>query len=657
MLGCLMTTSDDASVGATSPAAAAPHGDAFARAVAAVSVQAPAWILALLAAAVPLFWQTHTQDQVVIPRLAATGVLTGLACIAIASSTGRRMRWRVAEGPLLLLLALVLWSALATAAGVDIGNSLMGEARRYQGLLPLLMYAALMVAAMVATARLGSPRVMLAGVFIGGVLAALDAVLQRLDAQWLLVHIFREPATGWSGLPAGRYGASFAQPNVLGIELVTAGLASFGLWRDTPPVQRSLLAAGWGLMLAALLFTYSRGAWVGLVAGAAVLAALIAFEREALPARMRSGFGQREALRSAAPYVVGAVAVVAVLVGALALLPGGRRAYARAASAANPHDASISAHTGLWWTSMKMIRDRPFVGAGPESFSTLFAAYRTPDQPEFGTSNVRPESSHNYFIDQAVGLGIPGLVIVVALIGGTLVVGLRATRGSRRARWYAIALCGGIAGYFATVFFSYSEAMTAWLPWLLMGALLGVAVSAAPPSSPDEREELSLRRAEPFVRVGTIAFGVALIAAAALAFEADRLAAQAATLSGQHQYAAAADRARQASKLNPLDRAYLYDAGAYEVSAADTDPGALSRALDAYHTVDTRFAATTFGVLSEANVLEAMYGRGQPVDINRIDALLTEGARLDPYNADAQRQIASIRNALGENAPSPQGAP
>jgi hypothetical protein len=52
-----------------------------------------------------------------------------------------------------------------------------------------------------------------------------------------------------------------------------------------------------------------------------------------------------------------------------------------------------------------------------------------------------------------------------------------------------------------------------------------------------------------------------------------------------------------------------------------------------------------------------MYGRGQPVDINRIDALLTEGARLDPYNADAQRQIASIRNALGENAPSPQGAP
>lgn len=652
-----MTTSDEASVRATSPAAAAARGDAFARRVAVVSVQAPAWILALLAAAVPLFWQTHTQDQVVIPRLGATGMLTGLACIAIASSAGRRMRWRVAEGPVLLLLALVLWSSVATAAGVDAGNSLMGEARRYQGLLPLLMYAALMAAAMVATARLGSPRVLLAGVFVGGVLAGLDAVLQRFGAHWVLVHMFREPAAGWYGLPAGRYGASFAQPNVLGIELVTAGLVSVGLWRDAPAAQRNLLAVGWAVMLAGLLFTYSRGAWVGLVAGAALLAPLLAFERASLRLRMSSGFRQRKALRAAAPYVVGAVAVVAVLTGTLALLPGGRRAYARMASSANPHDASISAHTGLWWTAMKMIRDRPLAGGGPESFSTLFAAYRTPDQPEFGTSNVRPESSHNYFIDQAVGLGIPGLVIFVALIGGTAVVGLRATRGNVRARWYAIALWAGIGGYFATVFFSYGEAMTGWLPWLLMGALLGVAVGAAPEASPGDREEMSLRQAEPFIRVGTIAFGAVLIAAAALVFEADRLAAQAATLSGQHQYAAAADRARQASKLNPLDRAYLYAAGSYEESAADTDPGALGRALDAYHTVDTRFAATTFGVLSEARVMEEMYASGQPVDINRIDALLAEGARLDPYNVAAQQQIASIRSALGEGESAPQGIP
>ncbi|HEX5478178.1 MAG TPA: O-antigen ligase family protein [Dehalococcoidia bacterium] len=644
-----MTTSDEASVRAASPAAAAPRGDAFARGVAAASVQAPAWILALLAAAVPLFWQTHAEDQVVIPRLAATGVLTGLACIAVASSAGRPVRWRVAEGPLLLLLALVLWSALATAAGLDIGNSLMGEARRYQGLLPLLMYAALMVAAMVATARLGSPRVLLAGVFIGGVLAALDAVLQRFDAHWLLVHIFREPAAGWYGLPVGRYGASFAQPNVLGAELVTAGLASFGLWRDAPAVQRNLLAIGWAVMLAALLFTYSRGAWVGLVVGLIVLGTLFAFERDALRARVRAGFRQREALRAAAPYVVGAVAMVAVLAGTMAILPGGRRAYARAASAANPHDASISAHTGLWWTSMKMIRDRPLVGGGPESFSTIFAAYRTPDQPEFGTSNVRPESSHNYFIDQAVGLGIPGLAIVVALIGGTMIAGLRATRGDGRARWYAIALCGAIAGYYVTVFFSYGEAMTGWLPWLLMGALLGVAVSAArEPVAADHRAEMSLRRAEPFVRAGALAFGVVLVAAAALVFEADRLAAQAGTLSGQHEYAAAADRARQASKLNPLDRAYLYDVGAYEESAADTDPTALGRALDAYHTVDARFAATTFGVLGEARVMARMYASGQPVDINKIDALLVEGARLDPYNADAQQQIASIHDIIGD---------
>jgi putative inorganic carbon (HCO3(-)) transporter len=605
------------------------------RGAAALIDQAPAALLALLAAGVPLFVWARAQDQVAIPRLFATGLLTGLALIALAVMPAAALRWRALRLPLSLLAAILAVAALTTATGVDTGNSLFGERYRYQGLLPLVMYALLFIAAMLATARARTPLLLVAGIFVGGTLAAGYAVLQKLGLDWV----------DWTGVPPGRVGGAFGQPNVLGVQLVTAGFASLALWSQARGRQRDVVAAGIGVMFAALLLTLSRGAWAGALTGALVFCSLWLIARGSADSPMRAPpTGGRSVISGAA--FVGALALA--VAGAAALAPSARHTLARALSLDSRGDASVSAHTGLWHTSLEMVRDRPLLGGGPESFSSLFAAYRTADQPEIGTADVRPESAHNFFLDQAVGLGLPGAALVVVFIGSTLVLAWRLTRGDPARRSYAMPLIAAVCAYYAAVFFSFSEAMTGWLPWLLLGALIGTAESED--QSPDATGDGPGTTLHIALRSAAIALAAALLIGSGAVMLADLEAGQAERDAAAGQTGAAVSHARRATQLNPLDRQYLDDLAAYDEDAAAAGvPGALADALAAYRRVDARFAATTYGVLGEARVMARLWQEDpSAIGIDAINARLEDAARLDLFNAPARRAIAEIYASIGE---------
>ena len=426
------------------PAAASGPWHAVHRFVGISSRHGALAVLALLAAGVPLLVWGSLGNQVVTPRLAGTALLTGVACIALATTRAPHLDVRRVRVALALLAALVAWSALATTLGVDRGGSLLGEFDRFQGLLPQLLYATLLVVAMFATVRAGTSRLLLIGIFTGAVLVGGYAVIQRLGLDWVQ----------WTGIPGGRIGSAFGQPNVLGVELATALPASFGLWPGASPRQRPAIAVGCAVISAALLFTLSRGAWVGAGVGLAVFAVLVVADRlradtthtERAPTP-DSCTRTSAVLSRASESLLVVTAIGAVVLGALMLVPASRssldNAAARARSSANLRDTSVSAHVGLWRTALEMVRDRPLVGAGPDAFSSLFAAYRTPDQPGIGTANVRPESAHNFFLDQAVSTGVPGLAIMLALIIATAVAALRKTRGDRQRRMFAIGMVSG----------------------------------------------------------------------------------------------------------------------------------------------------------------------------------------------------------------------
>ncbi len=467
----------------------------------------------------------------------------------------------------------------------------------------------------------GRSRLLLAGLFLGGSLSAAYALIQRAGLDWVR----------WAGLPPGRIGGAFAQPDALGIELVAAAAASTGLLAGAGPRARAVIGGGVVLMLLALLLTLSRGAWVGAAGAGAVL---LIFNFRRLPP-WRSFWYLAPAL-----MLFAAIAVA---------VPPGRAVLYRVRSAGDFGETSVAQRIGLWRTSLEMAADRPVLGAGPDSFPTLFPSYRTPDQPGMGTANIRPESSHNVFLDQLVDTGFVGLAVLLGLIGVCVWMGVRALPALDPPGRAAVAgMISALAGYYAAVFFSFGQAMTGWIPWILMGAIAGVAASAPAPIDDRPARAPAAWRAG-VVRIAWALAGAVLVAAGLALVLAERSAGRAEQLARRGDVIAAVSSARAATRWDPLQPRYLLELGFYEEAAAATGgPAHRNAALSAYHRLNTRFKPTAVGLVREAQA-QANAAFSTPEDKDRVFSLLERAARLDPFNAELRQGVADFYASVGED--------
>lgn len=559
-----------------------------------------------------------------MPRLAGAAWLTGAALLALCWTRGwAAVPWREARWPLVALAAFLVVEAIATVAGVDPVRGLLGETARYQGLLPLLMYGALMLAALAATSRGETPRVLLWGLFAGGALSAVYGLIQKAGLDWVT----------WAGLPEGRIGAAFAQPDILAVELVVAAAASTGLWHDADVQTQRILGAGVGIMIAALLFTESRGGAVGAVVAALVL--LVFYVRRLPPLR---------SFWWLAPAIVVVVAIVFAL-------PAGRHAVRRIGSSGNLGESSISAHIGVWETSLKMARDRPIIGAGPDAFPVIFGEYRSADQREYGTTSVRPESTHNFLLDQLVDAGVAGVLAWAAVVSACVWIALRRLTALDAARRAAVAgMIAALAGYYGDVFFSFGQSMTGWMPWLLLGAVVGTALAGSSEEAPPAGDALR----SVGVPVAAAVAGLVLVVLGILVAAADWESARAGQKAQTGNLAAAADMALTASHLDPLNPQYLVQLGFLQVAAANGSSGAAQRAyrqdaLDTYHRLNTRFAPSASSLAREAEA-RANLAFSTDAEKQAVFDLLERAVKLDPNGAEVRQGVAAFYTQVGEPA-------
>lgn len=554
------------------------------------------WPLCAMAVLVPLATVPALGDQVVLPRLALTAVLTGaaLACSAWKPFALAGHRWLLAIAGLFLLV-----TAASTWHGVDPWGSLLGEYQRYQGLLPLCMYVALMVAATATVSSARRLRLLSWCVVAGGVLGGCYAVLDLVGWDWL----------EWEN-EGKRAGGLVGQPNVLGVQLVVALVLAAGLALHERGWRRQVAAGSAGLLAAVLLLTQSRGAWVA--AGASL----------PLFALLSRAFGWRQLAVGAAVGVLGLGVVAAVPAGRDVL--GSVRARAEAGLVVD----NQSTRLGLWELAVEMWQDRPLLGGGPDGYSPQFPQYRHEDQAGIGTANVRPESAHSFWFDQLANLGLLGsvaLLAVLATAGGSMV--RRACHGALPP--LEAGILAATAAYFVAVTFSFSEAMTGWMPWLLLGAMAardGGMPAVAPASSGTPVPAAQ--------RVAVVTAGAVLALAGALLVDADwhaGMAERADTIDD------AARHARTAAARNPLMPGYLLQLAEYEDRA--DDPGA---GLREAHRANVRFAPTAYSLLLEARLLL----KATPGNDAQVEALLTKEGALDPHNRDASAAIVALRAAL-----------
>jgi len=192
-------------------------------------------------------------------------------------------------------------------------------------------------------------------------------------------------------------------PNLLAGYLIPAvalsAVAVFA-WRGWLP--KALALTMFGMNMICLVFTFSRGGWIGLVATMFVLLVLLVdWVSIHLPQLLR---------RLALQLVLGAATATVVL--AVAFVEPVRD---RAASfLAGRGDSSNNFRLNVWAAVLEMIRDRPWLGIGPgnDAFAKIYPFYQRPRFNALGAYSI--------FLEIAVETGLIGLGCFLWLVLVTL---------------------------------------------------------------------------------------------------------------------------------------------------------------------------------------------------------------------------------------------
>ena len=205
--------------------------------------------------------------------------------------------------------------------------------------------------------------------------------------------------------------SSLDNPNLLGGYLLPIlPLAAVALlrWQGWPRRLFALLSFGLGVV--ALVLTYSRGAWMGMVGALALLGLLFTLRhtrswpplwRRLLPIVLLGG--------GALVLVVLITQVEPLRVRVLSLVAG-------------REDSSNNFRMNVWASVMEMIRDRPWIGIGPGNtiFNLIYPLYQ---QPKFNAL-----SAYSIPLEWLVEAGLPGLITGGGLFLTAMGTGLRQWR-------------------------------------------------------------------------------------------------------------------------------------------------------------------------------------------------------------------------------------
>ncbi len=199
----------------------------------------------------------------------------------------------------------------------------------------------------------------------------------------------------------------FDNPNILGIYLLlTLPVSLVGILQSRGGMRIcSLICLPLGLLC--LVFTWSRGAWLGAILE--ILLVLLCTSRH-----------------SRAALVLSPVAFAA----ALPFLPGS--IYHRFSGIATLGESSVRYRIYSWKGILRMLWEHPFgIGVGEAAFVRVYPSYAVS-----GTERVM--HAHNVFLQVCAELGIPGLLAFLLLLAGLL---LPALVGARE-RSATAAICG-----------------------------------------------------------------------------------------------------------------------------------------------------------------------------------------------------------------------
>ncbi len=263
--------------------------------------------------------------------------------------------------------------------------------------------------------------------------------------------------------------STLENPNLLaGYLLPVLPLALVALLRWRRPAARIFALACLVIGSIALVLTFSRGAWMGLVAAGAVILLLL---------MLRLSHRWPPLWRRLAPLLVlGGGALLLVL---LVWLVEPLRVRVLSLVAGR-EDSSNNFRINVWLAVLDMIQARPWLGIGPgnDAFNIIYPLYQ---QPKFNAL-----SAYSIPLELTVEAGIPGLVAGLGLVVVSLRQALRLATGGGAFAAAAIGIAGAITalavqGLTDTIFFRPEVQLSFWF------CLATLAAAPEPDPDPDRR--------------------------------------------------------------------------------------------------------------------------------------------------------------------------
>ena len=288
---------------------------------------------------------------------------------------------------------------------------------------------------------------LLAGLLSGGLLSSVLA-LRQLYASTEELARWADPNSISTGTI--RIYGPLGNPNLLaGYLLPLLPLAAVALLRWKGIGSR--LFAGTTLILgvAATVWTYSRGGWIGMLAGLATLMLLLI---------LRTTRHWPPIWRRLLPLAVLLLAAALLTVAATKLEPIRTRV---ASLLAGRGDSSNNFRINVWLAAIDMIQDRPWLGIGPgnAAFNSVYPLYQ---QPKFNAL-----SAYSVPLELLVEMGLPGLIAGLGLLWSALQRGLRSLTLPQPADGAALASLAAITGLLTqgitdTIFFRPEVQLIGW---------------------------------------------------------------------------------------------------------------------------------------------------------------------------------------------------
>lgn len=231
--------------------------------------------------------------------------------------------------------------------------------------------------------------------------------------------------------------STLGNPNVLGEYILLVLPASIGLmWTRKGALQKIVYAGISVAMFAALILTFSRGCWLGLIAAAAIFITFAA--------------GKLWGLALIALPVLPAILPESII--------------NRFTSIGDMKDSSTSYRVYIWMGTLAMIRDFwvSGIGMGSEAFTEIY--------PFYSYSGIVAPHSHNLFLQIIVESGVGGIAVfllILIMFLKKMMTGWQYGGKGNSASVMITALSAGVCGFllqgmFDNCFYNYRVLLVFW---------------------------------------------------------------------------------------------------------------------------------------------------------------------------------------------------